>query len=200
MFRDYFCDWFAISEVLLIPLVVIDKQGELTRVSRMDTLQVFVAAQVELLRYAARLTGDSAEAEDVVQEAWLRFRAAASARVLEEPNGYLFRIVHNLALDRHRRRARENQVFASDATVAAGFVPSDEPSQQTQLEAKSELAMLRKAMTQLPNRTRRAFEMHRFNDMKLVEIATELGISKSLAQELVMDGVEHCKKALGRRD
>jgi RNA polymerase sigma factor (sigma-70 family) len=200
MFRDYFCDWFAISEVLLIPLVVIDKQGELTRVSRMDTLQVFVAAQAELLRYAARLTGDSAEAEDVVQEAWLRFRAAASARVLDEPNGYLFRIVHNLALDRHRRRARENQVFASDATVAAGFVSSDEPSQQTQLEAKSELAMLRKAMTQLPNRTRRAFEMHRFNDMKLVEIATELGISKSLAQELVMDGVEHCKKALRRRD
>lgn len=168
--------------------------------SRMDTLQVFIAAQAELLRYAARLTGDSAEAEDVVQEAWLRFRAATGARVLEEPNGYLFRIVHNLALDRHRRRARENLVFASEATVAAAFVPSDEPSQQMILEAKDELAMLHKAMAQLPKRTRRAFEMHRFEGMKLVEIAAELGISKSLAQELVMEGVEYCKKALRRRD
>lgn len=168
--------------------------------STMDTLHVFIAAQAELLRYATRLTGDSTEAEDVVQEAWLRFRAATSARVLEEPTGYLFRIVRNLALDRHRRRGRENQIFASETTVAATFVPSEEPSQQAHLEAKDELATLYKAMAQLPNRTRRAFEMHRFEEMKLVEIAAELGISKSLAQELVMEGVEHCKKALRRRD
>ncbi|WP_255406189.1 sigma-70 family RNA polymerase sigma factor [Novosphingobium sp. CF614] len=166
----------------------------------MDTLQVFVAAQPELLRYAARLTGDSAEAEDVVQEAWLRFRAATSTRMLDEPKGYLFRIVHNLALDRYRRRRRENQIFGSEATVAAAFVPSDEPSQHTNLEAKDELALLHRTVTQLPKRTRRAFEMHRFEDMKLVEIAAELGISKSLAQELVMEGVEYCKKALRRRD
>lgn len=186
--------------MLRISLVVIDKQGEPVRVSKMDSLQVFVAAQAELLRYAARLTGDSTEAEDVVQEAWLRFRAATTARVLDEPKGYLFRIVHNLVLDRHRRRVRENQVIASDATVAAALVASDEPSQQKHLEAKDELALLHKAMAQLPVRTRRAFEMHRFEEMKLVEIAAELGISKSLAQELVMDGVEHCKKALRRRD
>ena len=164
----------------------------------MDTLQVFIAAQAELLRYAARLTGDSAEAEDVVQEAWLRFRAATSARVLEEPNGYLFRIVRNLALDRQRRRGRESQVFASEATIAAALVPSDEPSQQMSMEAKDELALLHKAMAQLPERTRRAFEMHRFEDMKLVEIAAELGISKSLASELVIEAVEFCKKALRR--
>lgn len=168
--------------------------------SEMDTLQVFIAAQAQLLRHATRLTRDSAEAEDVMQEAWLRFRAATSARVLDEPNGYLFRIVHNLALDRHRRRGRENQIFASDAAVAAAFVPSDEPSQQMRLEAKDELAMLHKAMAQLPKRTRQAFEMHRFEEMKLVEIAAALGISKSLAQELVMEGVEYCKKALRRRD
>lgn len=168
--------------------------------SRMDTLQVFVAAKAELLRYAARLTGDSDEAEDVVQEAWLRFRAATSARILDEPKGYLFRIVHNLALDRHRRRIRETQIFASEASAAAAFVPSDEPSPQARLEAKDELALLHRTMMQLPKRTRRAFEMHRFEDMKLVEIAAELGISKSLAQELVMEGVEYCKKALRRRD
>lgn len=167
--------------------------------SRMDTLNVFVAVQAELLRYATRLTGDSTEAEDLVQEAWLRFRAATNARALEEPNGYLFRIVHNLALDRHRRRGRENRIFASEASAAATFVPSEEPSQQLRLEAKDELARLHKAIAKLPKRTRRAFEMHRFEEMKLVDIAAELGISKSLAQELVMEGVEYCKKALRRR-
>ncbi|WP_170150902.1 sigma-70 family RNA polymerase sigma factor [Hephaestia caeni] len=167
----------------------------------MDTLHVFLAAQAELLRYATRITGDSIEAEDVMQEAWLRFRAVANERVLEEPNGYLFRIVHNLALDRQRRLGRESQIFAAGAAMASAveFVPSDQPSQQAGAEAKEELVMLRKAIAQLPARTRRAFEMHRFEDMKLTEIAAELGISKSVASELVIEAVEFCKKALRRR-
>ncbi|WP_228766460.1 sigma-70 family RNA polymerase sigma factor [Pelagerythrobacter aerophilus] len=165
----------------------------------MDTLQVFLAAQAELLRYAVRITGDTVEAEDVVQEAWLRFRSITSARVLEEPNGYLFRIVQNLALDRQRRKKRETQIFARGDAAAIALVPSDRPSQHVGAEAKDELAALRRALAQLPERTRRAFEMHRFEEMKLVEIAAELRISKSLAHSLVIDAVEFCKAAL-RRD
>lgn len=165
---------------------------------KMDGLHVFLGSQAALLRYATRITGDPVAAEDVVQDAWLRFRATTNARVLEEPIGYLFRIVHNLALDRHRRRGRENRIFVNDASMVADQVSDDQPSEQARAEAKDELAMLRKAMTKLPVRTRRAFEMHRFEDMKLIEIAAELGISKSLVSELVIDAVEFCKKALRR--
>lgn len=167
--------------------------------STMDALQVFLAAQADLLRHAARIVGDPAEAEDVVQDAWLRFRATANARIIEEPNGYLFRIVHNLALDRRRRQSRQARIFVGGATVARELVPSDQPSQQARAEAHDELALVRKALAQLPARTRRAFEMHRFEDMKLIEIAEELGVSKSLASELVIEAVETCKNALRRR-
>jgi len=135
----------------------------------------------------------------VVQDAWLRFRATARSPTLEEPTGYLFRIVHNLALDRQRRDGRASRIFATEATVAAELIPSDQPSQQASVEAKDELVMVRNALEQLPVRTRRAFEMHRFEDMKLIEIAQELGISKSLVSELVIEAVEFCKKALRRR-
>lgn len=167
--------------------------------SKIDSLQVFLAAQADLLRYATRITGDSVKAQDVVQDAWLRFRATATSRILEEPSGYLFRIVHNLALDRQRRDWRESRIFQNEALVATELVPSDQPSQQASMEAKDELAMLHKAMERLPARTRRAFEMHRFEDMKLIEIAQELGISKSLASELVIEAVEFCKKTLRGR-
>lgn len=167
--------------------------------SKIDSLQLFLAAQADLVRYATRITGDPAEAQDVVQDAWLRFRATVGSRTLEEPSGYLFRIVHNLALDRQRRGGRESRIFTTEAAVATELVPSDQPSQQASAEAKDELAMIHKALGLLPARTRRAFEMHRFEDMKLIEIAQELGISKSLASELVIEAVEFCKKALRRR-
>lgn len=167
--------------------------------SKIDSLQLFLAAQADLLRYATRITGDPVEAQDVVQDAWLRFRATANSRTLEEPSGYLFRIVQNLALDRQRRGGRESRIFSTEATVATELIPSEQPSQQMSMEAKDELARLLKAMGQLPARTRRAFEMHRFEDMKLIEIGQELGISKSLASELVIEAVEFCKKALRGR-
>lgn len=166
--------------------------------SKMDTLQMFLGARAALIRYATRITGDSVEAEDVVQDAWLRFRATTNARTLEEPNGYLFRIVHNMALDRQRRRGRESRVFVGGASMMAEQVPHDGPSEHARAEAKDELALLHKTIAKLPVRTRRAFEMYRFEDMKLVDIAVELGISKSLASELVIDAVEFCKKALRR--
>ena len=133
-----------------------------------------------------------------MQEAWLRFRAIANARAIEEPHRYLVRIVQNLALDRQRKQGRMDRLFVSDLAGAAGLVSSDELSPQAGLEARDELARLRKAIAALPERSRRAFEMHRFDGMRLIEIAVELGISKSVASELVIEAVEFCKKALKR--
>lgn len=164
-----------------------------------DTLSVFLSQRAELVRYAATITGDIAEAEDVVQEAWLRFGAVAGKRFLEEPNGYLYRIVRNLALDGRRRKGLEQRLFADNGLEVAAEVESDAPSPLAQMEAKNEIDIIRLALAALPQRTRRAFEMHRFQGIKLVAIAAQLGISKSLAQELVIDGVEHCKRALKSR-
>lgn len=167
--------------------------------SATDALRIYLAARAELIRYATRLTNDPAAAEDVVQDAWLRFRATAASRVLDEPKGYLFRIIQNLVMDRQRRRGLEGRIFVTDSTAAATAVASDQPSQHASAEARDELALLHEAMAKLPERSRRALEMHRFEEMKLVDIAEELGISKSLASELVIDAVEYCKKALRRR-
>ncbi|MEV4489604.1 RNA polymerase sigma-70 factor [Micromonospora coxensis] len=63
--------------------------------------QVFDEYRHLLFSVAYRILGSAADAEDAVQDAWLRWSAADRSRVAD-PKGYLARIVSNLALDRLR--------------------------------------------------------------------------------------------------
>lgn len=162
-------------------------------------LDLFVMQRPALVAYASKLTGDRAQAEDLVQEAWLRFDQACQGRFFEDAKGYLFRIVRNLAMDSLRRNAREGQVILTDAYEGASELCADEtPTPETQALYKDEYARVFEAMAELPERTRIAFEMHRFGGAKLKDIAAYLDISVSLAQMLVVDAAEHCKGRLLR--
>ena len=63
----------------------------------------------KLHRYCARMTGSVIDGEDVVQEALMKaIEALPATGTIANPEGWLFRIAHNAALDFLRRRAREN--------------------------------------------------------------------------------------------
>ena len=65
---------------------------------------VFETLRPRLIRIAYRMVGTHAEAEDIVQDAWLRWSAADRATI-REPQGWLTRVVSRLALD-HLKSAR----------------------------------------------------------------------------------------------
>ena len=69
----------------------------------------------KLHRYCARMTGSVIDGEDVVQEALLKaVEAFAADGSIANPEGWLFRIAHNAALDFLRRRARVESVRADE--------------------------------------------------------------------------------------
>lgn len=156
-----------------------------------------MAHRAELVEYASRIVGNRAFAEDVVQEAWLRFGEAAENQLLREPLAYLYRVVRNLAVDGRRRIGREKQVIADGFDVINDVALDDRPSAETVLLYKEEYAMVMAAIAELPERTRVAVEMHRFGGRKLKEIAAHLGISVPLAHVLVSEGIQTCKRRLG---
>lgn len=161
-------------------------------------LGLFMTHRRALVNYASSIVGSRAQAEDLVQEAWLRFDTASRGRLLEDATGYLYRIVRNLALDGRRRRARESQLIADDDfEQAAETCPGADPTPETVVLYKDEYALVMAALAELPERTRMAFEMHRFGDAKLREIAAVLNISLPFAHRLVADAVQHCKERLG---
>lgn len=161
--------------------------------------ELYLAHRGELLDYASKIVGDRSQAEDVVQEAYLRFDAAAAERRVAEPLSYLFRIVRNLSLDLRRRVGRDRHRLASVGDEAIGELPEARPSPEAEAASRQELRLLEAAMWELPERTRIALEMHRFGGRTVREIAAHLGISIGTAHTLVTQGLEHCRDRLYRR-
>lgn len=165
-----------------------------------DTTNLFVEHRSALVDYAARIVGSRAQAEDVVQEAWLRFNDTASRRLLDAPLSYLYRTVRNIALDGRRKMAREGRYLVQQIDRTVEDRAADEPSPEAHSLHREQLALVRQALTELPERTRIALRMYRLEGCKLREVARHLGISIGLAHALVAEGVRHCQQRLKRRN
>src|SRR5687768_2183785 len=83
-------------------------------------LELFLRHRGALVEYATPLVGDRARAEDIVQDAYLRFapretEAGDGIKAITQPLGYLYRVVRNLALDLGRRRKSEQAIVKEPA-------------------------------------------------------------------------------------
>lgn len=154
-----------------------------------ETLELYLAHRSSLVNYASRILGDRAHAEDVVQEAYLRFDSAEESSAPREPLAYLYRIVHNLSLDVRRRVTRDRDRTVPAAAAQLRDIREERPSPEAEAGSRQELRVLEAALAELPERTRTALEMHRFHGHSLREIAAHLGISVGLAHGLVADGI-----------
>ncbi len=163
-----------------------------------NILSLYMTHRGELVNYATNITGDRAAAEDVVQEAWMRICAAARLRPLEEPAGYLYRIVRNLALDGRRRNSFEQRHFIAGAEDEAARTPSEAPTPEATALSREDLRIAIEILESLPEQMRIAVEMHRLGGAKLKDIAARLGISVTGAHELVAEGVQRCRTRLRR--
>src|SRR5580698_3318075 len=81
----------------------------------MDIDGVFVAMRPKLHRYCARMVGSVIDGEDVLQDALIKaVEAFPSAGPIDNPEGWLFRIAHNTALDFLRRRNRQEALRSGE--------------------------------------------------------------------------------------
>ena len=159
-----------------------------------QALGIYTAHRPALIQCARSLLKDDSQSEDLVQEAWVRFEAKMSSKAVRSPVPYLYRIVRNLAYDALRRKQQEVPILSIDTGDTDGFLAaSPHPSPDQELTARDEMVAVQKALAELPERTRRALELRRFEKMRLQEIADELGVSITRAHELIVEGVEHCR-------
>ena len=78
-----------------------------------DIDSLLAAMRPRLHRYCARMVGSVIDGEDVLQDALVKaVEAFPAASPLRHPEGWLFRIAHNTALDFLRRRSRQAAIFS----------------------------------------------------------------------------------------
>jgi RNA polymerase sigma-70 factor (ECF subfamily) len=80
-----------------------------------DIDQLLARLRPKLHRYCARMVGSVIDGEDVLQDALIKaVEAFASAGPIGNPEGWLFRIAHNTALDFLRRRVRQEALWSAE--------------------------------------------------------------------------------------
>jgi RNA polymerase sigma-70 factor (ECF subfamily) len=147
------------------------------------------------LGYAARILGDRAEAEDVVQEAMLRlWRMAPDWRPGEaQVSTWLYRVVSNLCLDRKRAQRRRPTATLEDAPDLA----ATGPDAVTRLMQDQRMAALNAALADLPDRQRQAVVLRHIEGLTNPEIAKILEIGVEAVESLTARGKRALTASLG---
>ena len=143
----------------------------------------FETSRPRLQAVAYRMLGSRAEAEDAVQETWLRLARADPATV-QNLGGWLTTVTARVCLDRLRsRRARPEDVVGAIPDQLAGSSDDDDPARQA-LVAESVGAALLVVLDLLPPAERVAFVLHDVFAVPFDEVAAIVDRSPDAARQL----------------
>lgn len=139
-----------------------------------------------LLSVAYRLTGSVADAEDAVQDAWLRWDALGEDRCgIADPRAWLTTVVSRIGLDRLRSAARRRETYVGEwlpEPVVTGLDSTDPLSAVVAAEDARFAAMV--VLERLTPDQRVSFVLHDGFAMPFAEIAGVLGVNPAAARQL----------------
>jgi RNA polymerase sigma factor (sigma-70 family) len=136
-----------------------------------------------LRRYFARRIAAS-EIDDAVQEVFLRMHGQVNGTRIEHLDRYLFTIAASVLSDQARRRAVRQGAYHE--TIEESHHPAEERTPERVLLDREALAVIVRAIEEMPPRTRDVFALHRFEEMSGPAIARHLGISVSAVEKHIM--------------
>ncbi len=146
-----------------------------------DAVQVFLAERTRLQRIAYRIVGDSASAEDVVQEAWVRWQRVDRHQI-KNPAAFLTTATTHLAINliKSARHRHELPTETWGASIGTSQDPTDHAARAVARER-----MLGFLMTKLSPPELAAFVLRKCFDYPYQDIAGVLGTSAGNARQLV---------------
>jgi len=158
----------------------------------------YMEKRTNLLRFFTLRTSTPSEAEDIVQEIYLRVASIDDASI-ENPVGYLYRLGTNVMLDRIRARrrsaARDDAYYQTFQAGPSSEAESDAPSPEAVWQSRVRLERVLAVVSAMPARRKQVFVMHKIEGRSYAEIAESLRISRSAVEKLMMAALRDLMKA-----
>lgn len=153
-----------------------------------------------LRTWLQRKLGNTADAADLAQDAFLRLLAAddstIQASTVREPRAYLKTVAGGLLVNFLRRRALEQAYLDALASRPENLAPSPEERAMA-VETLCELDAL---LHSLPARVRQAFLLAQLEGQSTTEIAHKLQVSDRMVRKYLVQALAHCAAAEALRE
>lgn len=140
-----------------------------------------------------RGVGDETAA-DLTQDSFVRMMTAKPSSEQSNPRAYLFRVSRNLLIDHRRHESIAPFDCVSEHKVLT--VADPRPLAEKVLYDKQRLVLSDSALSELPDRTRKAFELYRLEEMTIAEVAERIGLSTTRTWALIRDAYRHIRTRL----
>jgi RNA polymerase sigma-70 factor, ECF subfamily len=158
-----------------------------------DRAERFEALRPVLIRHAYRMLGEYGEAEDVAQDAFLRWSAALDAAQVGDERALARTIVTRLCLDRLRSARARREVYVGPWLPEPVISESrDDPEAAATLADDISFALLL-ALERLAPLERAAFLLHDVLDVPFAEVAQTLGRAEPAVRKLATRAREHVR-------
>ena len=151
-----------------------------------------------VFRLAYRMTGNEQDAEDVVQESFLRaYKQLGRFESRAQFATWLYRIAANCSVDLMRARQARHDQSRRESLDAAGQLPSaDAPNPQRLAESAEIDRRVQDALGALSPLERAAFTLRHYEGRSIDEICATLGLGTSAAKHSVFRAVKKLRAAL----
>lgn len=144
--------------------------------------QRFLPHHQFLYRVAYHLTGQAQDAEDLLQDLYLKLwqkRNELPAEAVTE--AYLVTMIRNLFIDQRRQRRLD-----TSAELKSEYGPPDDRSLDHQVDARDAINLLEELIRQLPTREAQIIQMHEVEARSYEEIERDTGLSQGNIRIIVM--------------
>jgi len=160
--------------------------------------EVFEANRELLFAVAYRMLGTVADAEDTVQDAWLRWSAAPRSDIAE-PRAYLARTVTHIALNKLRSARARREAYVGSWLPEPLLTTGPDTADRAELAESVSLAMM-VVLESLTPEERAVFVLHEVFGFPHAEIAAAIGRSDASVRQLMHRAHEHVQARRPRFD
>ena len=150
-----------------------------------------------LYRFLLRQVGDTATAEELFQDVWMR---VIDYRERYEPrarfSSWIYAIAHNRLMDLYRARGKASFLAGEESAEALESLPADDIPADALLDRRRAAERLLAALAELPEAQREAFLLQQEGDLSVEEIGAATGVSRETAKSRLRYAVAKLRASL----